>query len=400
MLTSLVDSNNTPLYQLGDVIQLTATEGTAPSNAASATTRTITESFTVTNTSKLSDLTSFLTGAMGINTSTTPPANGAVVASPLPAGFPTVPGVPGVSITTGLGGGGTNNPPTNSAVINVVGNLGTGSDITLDQNSLIVKRAGTTVNETQNWTKTAAADGESVYTTTNVYDSLGNTLNLNIVASLVSKTSTGTTWQVYATSPDGTASGAQLNNVIGLGTLSFDGNGNLLSSSTPNVTIDRQNTGAIPNLQFSINFSGVQAQGPTNGVTNDNSTLNATSDGAIPGVLKTFSIGTDGMITGAFSNGLNRTVGQVTLATFQNDEGLVDEGGNTYVAGPNSGNAVITTPGSLSAGSITAGSLEGSNVDLSTEFVKLISASTAFSASSRVITSSNQLLQDLLSAAR
>ncbi|HUO10176.1 MAG TPA: flagellar hook-basal body complex protein [Phycisphaerae bacterium] len=378
LLTNLTDSSGNLLYQNNDVIQLTATEGTAPSNAASATTRTITESFTVTSTSTLSDLTSFLQGALGINTSTTPAANGAIVPAP------------GVGLSTAGA----------VTTVNVVGNLGTGSDITLDQNSLIVKRAGNTINQTQNWTKTSNADGESVYTTTNVFDSLGNTLNLNVVASLVSKTSTGTTWQVYATSPDGTPTGASLNNVIGLGTLTFDGNGNLLSSSTPTVKIDRSNTGAIPNLQFAINFSGVQAQGPTNGVTQDNSALNATADGAIPGVLKTFSIGPDGMITGAFSNGLNRTVGQVALATFQNNEGLVDEGGNTYIAGPNSGNAIVTTPGSLSAGKITAGSLEGSNVDLSTEFVKLIAASTAFSASSRVITSSNQLLQDLLSAAR
>ena len=130
--------------------------------------------------------------------------------------------------------------------------------------------------------------------------------------------------------------------------------------------------------------------------------MNATADGAIPGVLKTFSIGPDGLISGLpFSQRTRlRTVGQVVLATFQNNEGLVDQGGNTYVAGPNSGNAIITAPGALSAGKITSGSLEGSNVDLSTEFVKLIAASTAFSASSRVITSSNQLLQDLLSAAR
>ncbi|MGN6367262.1 MAG: flagellar hook-basal body complex protein [Phycisphaerae bacterium] len=380
LLTNLTDVTGKMLFNNGDVITLTATEGTSPANAASATTRTITETFTVTGTSTLDDLRSFMEGALGINTMTG--AN----PSPLPA--------PGVTLTAD----GTDPKATD---LFVVGNPGTGNDITLDQNSLLVKDStGTATGDTFTWNKTSAADGESVYTTTNVFDSLGNTLNLNIVVSLLGKSSTGTTWQVYAASPDGTPSGAQLKNSIGLGTLTFDGNGNLLSSTTPSVTIDRSNTGAIPNLQFKINFSGVQAQGPTNGVTQDNSQLNATADGAIPGVLKTFSIGPDGIITGAFSNGLNRTVGQVVLATFQNNEGLVDEGGNTYIAGPNSGNAIITTPGSLSAGKITAGSLEGSNVDLSTEFVKLIAASTAFSASSRVITSSNQLLQDLLSAAR
>jgi flagellar hook protein FlgE len=394
-LTALSDSSGNFLYQAGDVITLNATEGTSPSNAPNnSTTRSTTNTFTVTGSSTLSDLTTFLQGALGINVATN--ANDGVVATS-PTGL-TLPGTPGVNITTGPGTPG--NPPANAAVVSIVGNLGTGNDITLDQNSLTVTHGGVVQPTTQAFTKVANADGESAYTTTNVFDSLGNTLNLNVIVSLVSKTSTGTTWQVYATSPDGTGTGAQFSNSIGLGTLTFDGNGNLLNSTTPNVTIDRANTGAIPNLQFSVDFSKVQAQGPTDGVTNDNSSLNASADGAIPGVLKTFSIGPDGTIVGAFSNGLNRTVGQVALATFQNNEGLVNEGGNTYVAGPNSGNAIITTPGALSSGSLTAGSLEGSNVDLSTEFVKLISASTAFSASSRVITSANQLLQDLLSAAR
>jgi flagellar hook protein FlgE len=385
VLTNITDSTGKALFQSGDTIDLTATIGSAPVNAGATTTttRTVTQTFTISGTTTLIELQSFLQGGLGINASTVPPANGAVTPAP------------GVTLNPG---GDPLNP--NATLLTVTGNLGTSNDISLDPNSFIVKRAGLTVPETFNWNKLTAADGESINTTTHVYDSLGNQLDVNVVATLVGKSSTGTTWQVYATSPSGSATGSAIQDAIGLGTLTFDGNGDLLNSNVPTVTIDRSNTGAIPNLTFDINFGTVQAQGPANGVTTDTSQLSATSDGASPGTLQTFSIGPDGTIIGSFSNGLNRTVGQIALATFQNNEGLVDDGNNTYSSGPNSGNAIITTAGSGSAGKLSAGSLEGSNVDLSTEFVKLIAASTAFSASSKILTSSNQLLQDLLAAAR
>ena len=392
LLTDLTTANGSPLFALNNVITLNATEGTTPTNGVSTVTaRTVTHTLDVGANTTLGDLQTFLQGSLGINMSNG--ANGNVTATD-PLSNTTLP----VGVTLAAGEDPLN---ANATAISIVGNLGTGNDISLDDNAMTVATSnGTATNDVFNWNKSATADGESVRTTTTVYDSLGNALNLNIVASLVGKSSTGTTWQVYATSPDGSATGAQIQDAIGLGSLTFDGNGNLLSSNVPTVKIDRTNTGAVPNLTMSINFSGVQALGPQSGTTTDQSLLTPTVDGAPPGTLKSFSIGPDGTIIGSFNNGLTRTVGQVALATFQNNEGLVNDGSNTYSAGPNSGNPIITTPGALSSGTLTAGSVEGSNVDLSTEFVKLIAASTAFSASSRVITSSNQLLQDLLSAAR
>ena len=168
-----------------------------------------------------------------------------------------------------------------------------------------------------------------------------------------------------------------------------------MSTTNPTGTINRTNSGALPTLAFDLDFSH------TNALAGTSSQLASTfQNGFPPGTLTTFSIGGDGTIMGSFSNGLTRTVGQVALATFQNNEGLVDLGNNSYSAGPNSGTAIITTPETLSAGKLVAGSLEGSNVDLSSEFVQLISASTAFSASSRVISTSEQLLQALLAAAQ
>ena len=103
-------------------------------------------------------------------------------------------------------------------------------------------------------------------------------------------------------------------------------------------------------------------------------------DGAPLGVLQTFSIGADGTVTGAYSNGRTKPLAQVAVATFDNPQGLVDNGGNQFVAGANSGVAIVSTPLSFGAGAIRSGALELSNVDLSEEFINMIISSTGFSA--------------------
>jgi flagellar hook protein FlgE len=132
----------------------------------------------------------------------------------------------------------------------------------------------------------------------------------------------------------------------------------------------------------------------------DSELIMTEQDGSAIGTLDTFSIGANGIITGSFTNGLTRTLGQVALASFNNNQGLVDLGGNMYVSGPNSGVPVIATPLTLGSGSIRSGALELSNVDLSEEFINLIISSTGFTASSRVISTSDQLLTALLNSSR
>src|SRR5262249_26298868 len=142
-------------------------------------------------------------------------------------------------------------------------------------------------------------------------------------------------------------------------------------------------------------FSGMTA------LTSTKSTLLMSNQDGLPmGTLTSFSVGANGIITGAFDNGLTSNLGQVALATFDNSQGLVDKGGNMYITGGNSGVPKITGPLTLSAGSIRSGSLEASNVDLSKEFINMIVASTGFSAASRVISTSDQLLTELLNTSR
>ena len=119
-------------------------------------------------------------------------------------------------------------------------------------------------------------------------------------------------------------------------------------------------------------------------------------DGSGIGTLANFSIGEDGLITGLFTNGLTRTVGQVAMATFANPEGLVDVGNNMFRVGPNSGEAIITEAFQFGTGRMLSGALELSNVDLSQEFINMILASTGYSAASRVISTTDELLDQLL----
>jgi flagellar hook protein FlgE len=126
----------------------------------------------------------------------------------------------------------------------------------------------------------------------------------------------------------------------------------------------------------------------------------ADQDGYPPGTLNSFPVGDDGTIAGMFSHGLSRTLGQVALATFTNENGLVAETDHLFSAGPNSGAARILAPGTRGAGAIRGGALEMSNVDLSREFIGLITASTGFQAASRVISTANEMLDQLLMTQR
>jgi flagellar hook protein FlgE len=245
-----------------------------------------------------------------------------------------------------------------------------------------------TFNETQ------AADGESSHTTFIVYDSLGTPLTLDVTMVLEQKTSAGTTWRFYATAADDT----DTEFVIGTGLVNFDTDGQFIDSPQNGIVIDRQNSGAVSPLGIDLDFTRMNslALDPSSGST----IFMSYQDGFSTGTLIDYSVGQDGTITGTFTNGLNQVLGQVALATFANNAGLLARSDNVYFVGPNSGEARISAPLTLGAGKISSGSLELSNVDLSREFINLITSSTAFSASSRVISTSDQLLQELLLIAR
>jgi flagellar hook protein FlgE len=237
------------------------------------------------------------------------------------------------------------------------------------------------------FTQTADATGTGVFTSFTVYDSLGNPVQANVTFTLDSTPATGPVWRYLVEVPgDGTAPPTRAT-----GTVAFDTAGNFIAATGNQITIDRTGTGAASPMTVTLDFSNVNGQ--STAVSN---VIMADQDGYPPGTLDSFAVGEDGTITGIFSNGLSRTLGQVALATFTNEGGLVAETENLFSAGPNSGTAQIVAPGTQGAGSIHGGALEMSNVDLSREFIGLITASTGFQAAGRVITVANDMLNQLL----
>lgn len=119
-------------------------------------------------------------------------------------------------------------------------------------------------------------------------------------------------------------------------------------------------------------------------------------DGFANGTLQSFTIDASGTILGAFTNGTTQTLGQIALADFNNPEGLQRVGDNMYVTTGNSGSAVMGYAGEGSTSSIASGALEMSNVDLAQEFTDMIVAQRGFQANGRVITTSDQMLSELV----
>ena len=134
--------------------------------------------------------------------------------------------------------------------------------------------------------------------------------------------------------------------------------------------------------------------------TSANSNKLVRQDGYGLGYLEDFRIDQSGVVTGIYSNGTNRALGQLALASFVNPGGLEKAGDNTYVVSINSGGALIDPPGAAGKGKIIAGTLEMSNVDLAEQFTDMIVTQRGFQANSKTIQTSDQMLQEVLTLKR
>jgi len=164
--------------------------------------------------------------------------------------------------------------------------------------------------------------------------------------------------------------------------LAFNPDGTLSTTSPVTATLNGQTV--------SMDISGITSFGGANTAEVESSTGNAM------GSLASYSISPDGTIEGVFTNGMKQPLGQIALATFNNPGGLNKVGNSEYSESVNSGQAQIGSAGTGSRGQLAAGELEGSNVDLSQEFSNLIIAERGFEANSKVITTSDEVLQDLV----
>jgi len=233
--------------------------------------------------------------------------------------------------------------------------------------------------------------------TINVYDSQGG--SQPITFSFV-KTAANT-WS-YEASYAGNSANITGTNPIAQGTVTFNSDSTLANvdgatpaSGTFNLTIPWAASTGLASQSIAINLGTV---GGTSGLTQFDtaSTLNGTSpDGSSFGNVTGVTVAKDGTVTAQFSNGLSQDVYKVPVATFTNPDGLAQVNGNAYVATKQSGAANVNLANTGAAGGIASQSLEGSTVDLATEFTNLITTQRAYSASARIITTADQMLQQL-----
>ncbi len=283
-----------------------------------------------------------------------------------------------------------------SGAISIIGNIGEVNDLELSSSSIRLLNADGSVDRLPFVsTKSQDATGESVRTTFIVYDSLGQEVAVDVTMALESKGDTGTGWRYFFESGDD----SDLDIRLGTGLVSFDTSGLLLDDAPVGVTLHRAGTGAATPLSFSVDFAEGGEQ--LTALSDDPSSIASTyRDGRPSGTLEDFGIDREGLITGIFSNGLTRDLGRVVVAKFVNNDGLIEEGSNLFRSGPNSGEAAVVTPTTFGSGAIVSGALEQANVDIGQEFIKMIMSSTGYSASSRVVQTADQLLQQLMTIVR
>jgi flagellar hook protein FlgE len=233
--------------------------------------------------------------------------------------------------------------------------------------------------------------------TVNVFDSQGGSQPITF-----SFIKTGANQWAYEASYAGNAANLTAAGPISTGTVAFNSDGTLANvngaAASGNVSL---------NSPWKLPTSGLNPQtvtlslgtvGGSNGLTQADapSVLNGTNiDGTPYGTVSGVTVDKDGTVTAQFSNGLSQAVYKIPIATFTNPDGLGQMTGNAYAATRASGAANINLADSGAAGSIQSKSLEDSTVDLATEFTNLITTQRAYSASALIITTADQMLQQL-----
>jgi flagellar hook protein FlgE len=338
------------------------------------------KSFTVTSTSTMQDLLDFIEQASGIQTVTLDSQN------PIPNSENNITGetgtlLPGAYIEDGR--------------IRIVGNNGELNAIEVDLSAFqMTDAAGEVTVPNLAFGVSQEAEGASAVTDVVVYDSLGIPINVRVTAVLEARTDSETVYRWFADSGQNqTQTGANVS--VGTGLVKFDGNGNLVSVTNNTINIQRDSLPSVSPLQFDLDFSRVS------GLATPKPSLAATrQDGSAPGTLSSYVIGEDGGVRGVFSNGVTRDLGQVRLARFANPAGLDQRGENLYAQGINTGLPVEGQPGENGIGTVVAGAVELSNTDIGQDLVDLVLASTQYRGNTRVITTTQQLLDELLNLRR
>jgi flagellar hook protein FlgE len=244
-------------------------------------------------------------------------------------------------------------------------------------------------------------------TAVTVYDSLGNGHLATVYFTKVAEAAGGNTWQ-WSTVAEGASGDA----VMARGYLQFDNQGALSTESAtppsgfPTAFSDFDFPGGASQSQAitfdfgtSLANSGTGLDGTTQ-FGSTSATIFQSQDGYAAGALQSVGIGQDGSISGLFTNGQTRLLGQIVLGLFNNPQGLNRLGRNLFAESFDSGQPIVGAPDAAGRGRVLSSSLELSNVDLAEQFVKMITAQRGFQANSRVITTTDSILEELVNLKR
>ncbi|HZW05003.1 MAG TPA: flagellar hook protein FlgE [Anaerolineaceae bacterium] len=230
------------------------------------------------------------------------------------------------------------------------------------------------------------AQGDTIVTTMGVYDSLGKLQSATV--EFTRSTTNPYEWAWEITSPTPTAGGT--------GTITFDTHGNFVQTDPPTLgQVTLPGSTATNPIAMEIDFSDLTMLAADTGASL------TSQDGLPTGTFSDVNITpNDGAIYLVYSNGMREQVAQLAIAHFTNPAGLIRAGHTSFVAGPNSGEAEIGLANSGGRGAIAAGYLEASNVDMAQEFTNMILAQRGFQASSRIISVSDEIMQELVNLKR
>jgi flagellar hook protein FlgE len=217
-------------------------------------------------------------------------------------------------------------------------------------------------------------------TSSTIYDSLGGAHT----ASLYFVKTGANAWSSYLT-VDGTQVGAGA-----LTAMTFSTSGVLTAPVGAVTSASFTPTGGGAAQTLNIDFSGTSQFGSTFGVNS------MSQDGYTSGHMTGFSTGSDGIVTGRYSNGQTKTLAQVVLANFSNDQGLQPLGNNQFAETSTSGTPLVGVPGSASLGLLQTSATEDSNVDLTAELVNMITAQRAYQANAQTIKTQDQIMQTIV----
>lgn len=166
------------------------------------------------------------------------------------------------------------------------------------------------------------------------------------------------------------------------------------SGGSLELPIDASFTNGAGAFTFTVNYNDLTAYA------SDSNASAEKDDGYKAGTLDGYTIGADGTISGIFSNGVKTPLGRIAIANFKNPAGLQKSDSNMFINTANSGDPIIGKPGEAGFATLNPGTLEMSNVDLSREFTYMITTQRGFQANSRVITTTDQMLEELVNLKR